>query len=198
MGAQAADLATYGYALGLLAYGVFAVVVLRADIRRRDFSAPSRAFTGAVLASALWSAFALADQFAPVAGPSLLSAGFDLARYALWLAFLITALRPGLGVDRALVTGVLLFLAAIGATFPGIQRNFFIGVRVPWTIASQRVWDDTHALAGRIWVAGGLLGALLAAAGQTLVAFVLVVPMAVVPIVYSFLRYKHLERIGGL
>lgn len=111
---------------------------------------------------------------------------------------LVAALWPGLSVDRALVAGVLLFLAAIGSTFAGIRRNFFIGVRVPWTIASERVWDDTHRLAARIWVGGGLLGALLAAAGQTVGAFLLVVLMALVPIVYSFVRYKRLERDGGL
>lgn len=111
---------------------------------------------------------------------------------------LAAALRPGLAVDRALVAGVLLFLAAIGSTFAGIRRNFFIGVRVPWTIASERVWDDTHRLAARIWVAGGLFGAVLAAAGQTFAAFLLVLPMALSPIVYAFLRYKHLERVGGL
>lgn len=112
------------------------------------------------------------------------------------LLSLAAALRPGLAVDRALVAGVLLFLAAIGSTFAGIRRNFFIGIRVPWTIASERVWDDTHRLAARIWVVGGLVGAVLAAAGQTVAAFVLVVPMALVPIVYSFVLSKRLERLG--
>lgn len=114
------------------------------------------------------------------------------------LLSLLAALRPALAIDRALVAGVLLFLAALGGTFSGIRRNFFIGVRVPWTIASETVWDDTHRLAGRLWVAGGLLGAALAACGFTVAAFLLVVPMAVAPIVYSFVRYKQLERAGAL
>ena len=111
---------------------------------------------------------------------------------------LVAALRPNLAIDRALVAGVLLFLAAIGSTFPGIARNFFIGIRVPWTIASQAVWDDTHRLAGRLWVAGGIAGAILAICGFTMAAFLAVIPMALVPIVYSFVRYKQLEREGAL
>ena len=107
-------------------------------------------------------------------------------------------MRPGLPVGRAMVAGVMFFLGALGTTFSGIKRNFFIGVRVPWTIASERVWDDTHRLAARIWVVGGFLGAALAAAGLTLPALLLVAPMALVPIVYSFLRYKQLERLGQL
>ena len=111
---------------------------------------------------------------------------------------LLAALRPNLAIDRALVAGVLLFLAALGGTFTGIERNFYIGIRVPWTIASQRVWDDTHRLAGRLWVTGGIAGALLAICGFTMAAFLLVIPMALVPIGYSFARYKQLERDGAL
>jgi hypothetical protein len=38
----------------------------------------------------------------------------------------------------------------------------------------------------------------LAAAGLTLPALLLIAPMALVPIVYSFVRYKQLERLGQL
>jgi uncharacterized membrane protein len=114
------------------------------------------------------------------------------------LLSLAAAMRPGLPIGRMMVAGVLCFLGALGTTFSGIKRNFFIGVRVPWTIASERVWDDTHRLAARIWVVGGFLGAGLAAVGLTLPALLLIAPMALVPIVYSFLRYKELERLGQL
>lgn len=114
------------------------------------------------------------------------------------LLSLTAAMRPGLPIGRMMVAGVLCFLGALGTTFRGIKRNFFIGVRVPWTIASERVWDDTHRLAARIWVVGGFLGAGLAAAGLTMPALLLIAPMALVPIVYSFVRYKELERLGQL
>lgn len=114
------------------------------------------------------------------------------------LLSLAAAMRPGLPIGRMMVAGVMFFLGALGTTFSGIKRNFFIGVRVPWTIASERVWDDTHRLAARIWVVGGFLGGGLAAVGLTLPALLLIAPMALVPIVYSFLRYKKLERLGQL
>jgi uncharacterized membrane protein len=114
------------------------------------------------------------------------------------LLALAAAMRPGLPVGRAMVAGVMFFLGALGTTFSGIKRNFFIGIRVPWTIASERVWDDTHRLAARIWVGGGFFGATLAAVGLTLPALLLVAPMTLVPIIYSFVRYKQLERLGQL
>ena len=110
------------------------------------------------------------------------------------LVSLVAALRPGMAVDRALVAGVMLCLGAIGLTFDGLKRNFFIGIRVPWTIASDRVWDETHRLAARIWPVAGVVGACLAAFGLTLPAFLMLVPMVGVPIVYSFVRSKALER----
>lgn len=110
------------------------------------------------------------------------------------LLSLAAALRPGLDVGRALVACVMLFLGAIGSSFRGLERNFYVGIRVPWTIASEQVWNETHRLAAPLWVGGGILGAALAAVGLTVAALAPLVPMVVVPIAYSFVRSKQLER----
>ncbi len=31
------------------------------------------------------------------------------------------------------------------------KRNWFVGIRTPWTISSQSVWDKTHRLGGRLF-----------------------------------------------
>ena len=41
--------------------------------------------------------------------------------------------------------------------------NFYIGVRMPWTLASDRVWNDTHRLAAWTMVGGSLVGFLIVA-----------------------------------
>ena len=48
-----------------------------------------------------------------------------------------------------------------------VRRNFYIGFRVPWTLASDRVWEDTHRLATWVMVAAGLIGFVLVVAGFT-------------------------------
>lgn len=96
MGAHAADLSTYGYALAALAYGAFGAMLARADWQRRDFSRGSQLFLGAVLASALWGLLAAADHFSPYVATAQAAAAADLLRYAAWLAFLRAVLRPGL------------------------------------------------------------------------------------------------------
>ena len=102
-------------------------------------------------------------------------------------------------VSRALVAGTFLFFALLGNVMGRVRRNFYIGVRVPWTLASERVWNDTHRVAAWVFVACGLAGFLMVIAGLPMVAGFAVLMVAVlVPIVYSFVHYKRLERRGML
>ena len=39
-----------------------------------------------------------------------------------------------------------------------VCKNFYIGIRVPWTLASDRVWNDTHRLAAWVMVAASVIG----------------------------------------
>lgn len=100
------------------------------------------------------------------------------------------------GMDRALVGGIFLFFAMLGNVLGKVRRNFWIGIRVPWTLASERVWNDTHRLAAWLWVAGGLVGALVALAGWPVVSLGVLVVIVAVPVVYSLVHYKRLERRG--
>jgi uncharacterized membrane protein len=108
---------------------------------------------------------------------------------------------PGRGADmgRALVGGIFLFLGLVGNVMGKVQRNFYVGVRTPWTLASDRVWNDTHRLAAWCMVAGSLLGFLLAVTGFSLIAaFAVLMSSLLIPVVYSFVHYKQLERRGVL
>jgi uncharacterized membrane protein len=100
---------------------------------------------------------------------------------------------------RTLLGGMFLFFAMMGNVMGRIRRNFYMGVRVPWTLASERVWNDTHRLAAWTFVGSGLAGFVIVIAGLPVaVALGLLIVAAVVPIVYSFVHYKALERRGAL
>jgi uncharacterized membrane protein len=80
-----------------------------------------------------------------------------------------------------------------------IRKNFYIGIRVPWTLASDRVWNDTHRLAAWVMVTSGLIGFILTVTGLSLiVAMVVCFGSMLIPMVYSFFHYKALERTGEL
>jgi uncharacterized membrane protein len=109
------------------------------------------------------------------------------------------ALRPRLDVSRSLVAGVMLMLALVGNVFGKIKRNLYMGVRTPWTLASERVWSDTHRVAAWWLVGGGLLGFVVCLAGLPVwLALIAMAPAVIWPCVFSYLRYKRLERLGEL
>lgn len=111
---------------------------------------------------------------------------------------LLAALGSKLDVTRSLTAGVLLGLALMGNVLGKVRRNFFVGVRVPWTLASERVWNETHRLAAWVTTSVGLVGAVTAALGYPIVALGLLVLIVVAPTVFSLVRYKQLERRGEI
>ena len=106
-----------------------------------------------------------------------------------------TSIDPG----RGFIAGLFLFFALMGNQLGKVRRNFYIGVRVPWTLASDRVWNDTHRLAAWVMFAAGIVGFLLTISRVWIVIpIVLLVASALIPVVYSFVHYKALERAGQL
>jgi uncharacterized membrane protein len=113
------------------------------------------------------------------------------------------SLWVGLGyaanVDRAIVGGVCLLFALLGNVMGKVRRNFYIGVRTPWALANERVWNATHRFAAKTFVLGGLIGLALTAIGvKGWLPFAALMASALVPVVYSLVVYKQLERRGEL
>ena len=117
----------------------------------------------------------------------------------LHVIILQAGLHQKIDVSKALVGGLMLFFALIGNVMGKVRRNFWMGVRTPWTLASDMVWIATHRFAARLFVGGGLLGALAAWLGVPLSAcFVLLMVVAFAPVIHSLVLYKRLEREGRL
>ena len=50
----------------------------------------------------------------------------------------------------------LLFIV-MGNYMGKIKPNWFMGIRTPWTLSSEEVWNKTHRLGGKLFIIGGLL-----------------------------------------
>jgi uncharacterized membrane protein len=102
---------------------------------------------------------------------------------------------------RFLLGGLCLFFALMGNVLGKVRRNFWMGVRTPWTLASEAVWNQTHRLAAWLFVAAGLVGIVLVLflpPSAIWVLLAVILPAALVPVVYSLVLYKRLEREGRL
>jgi uncharacterized membrane protein len=115
------------------------------------------------------------------------------------LLVLGAALGVALDMTRAIMGGVCLLIALMGNVLGKVRRNFYIGVRTPWTIANEQVWNATHRFAAKTFFAGGVVGLLAVILRAPLWA-----PMSTIligalsPVIYSLLFYKRLERQGNL
>jgi uncharacterized membrane protein len=98
-------------------------------------------------------------------------------------------------MNRAMLGALFLLLALLGNVLGRVRRNFYIGVRTPWTLASEKVWDATHRIAARMFVLAGLLGLLsLAVTASPVAGLVILVAAALASALYSLVYYKRLER----
>jgi uncharacterized membrane protein len=112
---------------------------------------------------------------------------------------LAAGMGVGLDMNKVLLGGMFLFFALFGNLLGKVQRNFYVGIKTPWTLADETVWIRTHRLAAWIWVSGSLLGFVAVMAGAPVwVCFPIFLALGLVPVVYSLILYKRLEREGKL
>lgn len=89
----------------------------------------------------------------------------------------------------------LLFIGA-GILCENARRNWFIGIRTPWTLSSEQVWDKTHRLGGKLFKIAGVL-AMVGIFFQSYAVFFVLVPallVAAYTIVYSYFEYQKEMR----
>lgn len=70
-------------------------------------------------------------------------------------ALLASALGFPVPMDRLTPFCLGLLCLALGRTLPGIRFNYFVGIRTPWTLASEEVWARTHRLGGTLFIVAG-------------------------------------------
>lgn len=138
----------------------------------------------AVLMSAL---FAAAPHIDPrgrnlaASGPLLMTVWIGtigvlaIVQAALTFSALGVITADGEIVPRAVMLAVCALMVITGNALGKARPNWFVGVRTPWTLSSDRAWDATHRWAGRGFVLSGLIGA----------AFTLLTPLVVAVFVFA-------------
>ena len=121
---------------------------------------------------------------------------YGLIQLALMTALLVTSIVALLAATNRHVTintitpivlGLLFII--LGNYMGKLRKNFFIGIRTPWTLASDEVWVRTHRLGGWLFVAGGLAivitGVLAPSAYMPIIMIGIIAVSALVPVAAS-------------
>ena len=87
-----------------------------------------------------------------------------------------------------------LFFIILGNLMHSLKSNYFIGLRLPWTLENEDNWRKTHQLASKIWFAGGLFILISALLLPIKMMFILMIfsilIMALIPTIYSYRLFK--------
>jgi uncharacterized membrane protein len=115
----------------------------------------------------------------------------------------VASLLPNLGYWQdsdpliIVIPAVAMLFFYVGYMLNFTKRNYFIGIRTPWTLADEKVWDRTNKLGAKLfWICGALALVSLVAPGDLRLWIVLlpVILAAVITSLYSLLEYRKTKR----
>jgi immunity protein, SdpI family len=107
---------------------------------------------------------------------------------------LLKAQGSSVPLNRVMNAGIGVLIIVIGNFLGKVTKNFFVGIRTPWTLASDEVWFRTHRLAGISFVIAGFVVLIAAALGYggSWIA-IIIIAAALISIIYSAVIYKRIE-----
>lgn len=117
--------------------------------------------------------------------------------FLLYVHGLVIAWNLGVGFSMsqmlAPAIGVLFFF--IGILTSKAKRNYSIGIRTPWTLANERVWEKTHVVSGKLFKIAGIIAIFGAVFVQYAFYFVLipVIAVSIFAYVYSYDVFRKIK-----
>jgi uncharacterized membrane protein len=86
----------------------------------------------------------------------------------------------------------------LGNYLPVVKQNYFIGIRTPWTLDNEVVWQKTHRVGGRVFMVGGVLIILSAFFSDPRISFAVLLTVSLVialfAVVYSWFLFNKLKK----
>jgi len=95
-------------------------------------------------------------------------------------------------INAVIPVGVGILFFYVGILLENAKRNWFIGIRTPWTLSSEDVWNRTHKIGGKLFKVLGLV-VIFGIFFQEYVLFFFLVPLLLVAgylVVYSYFEYQ--------
>ena len=107
-----------------------------------------------------------------------------------------------INVGQLILPLVGLSFAGIGWYMPKFKQNYFVGFKLPWTLENVDNWNETHKVAGKIWIYGGLFQVVvtfLLPMKFGFIGFILATAvMVIIPTVFSYRMFKNGNQIKNI
>ena len=99
-----------------------------------------------------------------------------------------------INVGKLILPLIGLSFAGLGWYMPKFKQNYFVGFKLPWTLENETNWNETHKVAGKLWIYGGLFQAVVTFILPMkfgMIAFMLAIAiMVIIPSVFSYRLFK--------
>lgn len=107
------------------------------------------------------------------------------------------ALGFNLQINHFILPAVSALIIVIGNYMGKVRQNYLMGIRTPWTLANEEVWNRTHRLGGHLFVVSGILSLLATFFGPVAELIVFGTSMLVSvgwTVVYSYVIFEQIKR----
>jgi uncharacterized membrane protein len=116
---------------------------------------------------------------------------------AVFFLTIYAGLGHALDIGRFILPGIAILFFFLGLFMPKIRKNYTIGIRLPWTLHSEIVWDKTHKLGGKLFIALAIiivLSSFLPAPYPYSVLISGIIVLLAILIWYSYREWKKIEK----
>jgi uncharacterized membrane protein len=104
-------------------------------------------------------------------------------------ASILKNMNANINITQIIFLFLALSIAVIGNYLPKLKYNYTVGIKLPWTLASEENWRKTHRFAGFVWIICGILLAVTSFFPYKWLNFSILIVLAAVPAIYSYLLF---------
>ncbi|MCX6298224.1 MAG: SdpI family protein [Bacteroidetes bacterium] len=117
---------------------------------------------------------------------------------ALNLIIVFSAANKSVNITKLMLPMIGILFSFLGYYMRDMKPSYFVGIRTPWTLENDDNWRETHILASKIWVPGGVIVTVATLVLPETIAFICfittIVIISIIPIGYSYLYFKKHQQ----
>ena len=110
---------------------------------------------------------------------------------------ILTNLGHSFNMTTMIMPAIGLLFIFIGIIMNKLKMNWFIGIRTPWTLSNNTVWQKTHKLGSTLFKTLGAIMILAIFAPPKYLVWIILIPTLIIVIwlfAYSYFEFKRIKK----
>ena len=115
--------------------------------------------------------------------------------FVIHIVTLSISLGYNIAMDKVIPFMLGILFVIIGKYLPKSKSNFFYGIKTPWTLTSDEVWEKTHRLGGKLFIIAGLIilvsSLLFKGNIEFIILLISILIASIIPVIASYFYAKN-------